>query len=68
MACVLVVSSNHADPMEGFSILFQRHVELKATSKHPKYMPHPHLFYYRLLLHDVASGDDLKYGAATLAD
>jgi tetratricopeptide (TPR) repeat protein len=60
VACILVVSSSHPNPIEGFANLYQKHVEMKNANKYPKYVPHPHLFYYRLLVHDVATGDEQR--------
>jgi len=69
LACILVVSSKHPDPMNAFAALSSRQnsvqqARMQGTS-HSNTKPHykwfsSNTFKYYLLLHDVSDGEDAK--------
>lgn len=64
VACMLVVSTGHADPMDQFVKLSQQQHHLQHTSSttHPKWLC-PNIFKYYVLLHDNAEGEEDKADA-----
>ncbi|XP_033124771.1 trafficking protein particle complex subunit 8-like isoform X2 [Anneissia japonica] len=61
IACMLVVSSNHADPIDQFSKLNQQQHQLQHSSSanNPKWLC-PNIFKYYILLHDNTEGEEEK--------
>ncbi|XP_071958347.1 trafficking protein particle complex subunit 8-like isoform X2 [Antedon mediterranea] len=61
IACMLVVSSNHADPIDQFSKLNQQQHQLQHSSgiNNPKWLC-PNIFKYYILLHDNTEGEEEK--------
>eukprot|EP00057_Strongylocentrotus_purpuratus_P020583 XP_011675057.1 PREDICTED: trafficking protein particle complex subunit 8 [Strongylocentrotus purpuratus] len=64
VACMLVVSTGHADPMDQFAKLSQQQHHLQHTSSatHPKWLC-PNIFKYYVLLHDNSEGEEEKADA-----
>eukprot|EP00118_Oscarella_pearsei_P003792 m.15777 g.15777 ORF g.15777 m.15777 type:complete len:1495 (+) comp26547_c0_seq1:77-4561(+) len=60
VACIFVVSTNHPNPMEEFTRMSQKQVSQMKEEKYPKYLPGNHVFFYRLLLHDIVEGNETK--------
>ncbi|XP_038077879.1 trafficking protein particle complex subunit 8-like [Patiria miniata] len=61
VACMLVVSTSHADPMDQFAKLNQQQHFLQHTSKspYPKWLV-PNIFKYYVLVHDNTDGEEEK--------
>ncbi|XP_022096139.1 trafficking protein particle complex subunit 8-like isoform X2 [Acanthaster planci] len=61
VACMLVVSTSHADPMDQFAKLSQQQHFLQHTSKspYPKWLV-PNIFKYYVLVHDNTDGEEEK--------
>ncbi|XP_033625745.1 trafficking protein particle complex subunit 8-like [Asterias rubens] len=61
VACMHVVSTSHADPMDQFAKLSQQQHFLQHTSKspYPKWLV-PNIFKYYVLLHDNTDGEEEK--------
>lgn len=61
LACVFVVSSSHADPMDQFQKLTQQQScqQHQQPNKLPRWFC-PNIIRYYLLLHDVSDGDQSK--------
>nr|XP_006816958.1 PREDICTED: trafficking protein particle complex subunit 8-like [Saccoglossus kowalevskii] len=61
IACLLVVSSSHADPMDQFIKLStqQNQHQFNSKTSYPKWFNN-NIFKYYVLVHDVAEGDEEK--------
>lgn len=64
VACMLVVSTAHPDPMEQFTKLSQEQHQLQhnANNQYPKWLS-PNIFKYYVLLHDNTEGEEEKADA-----
>nr|XP_054772074.1 trafficking protein particle complex subunit 8-like [Lytechinus pictus] len=64
VACMLVVSTGHADPMDQFVKLSQEqhHLQHTSSASHPKWLC-PNIFKYYVLLHDNSEGEEEKADA-----
>ncbi|XP_072169057.1 trafficking protein particle complex subunit 8-like [Diadema setosum] len=64
VACMLVVSTGHADPMDQFAKLSQQqhHLQHSSNTTHPKWLC-PNIFKYYVLLHDNSEGEEEKADA-----
>ncbi|CAF4134837.1 unnamed protein product [Rotaria socialis] len=61
LACVMVVSTSHLDPMDAFSKLVQQQSlqQQQSPAKLPKWFM-PNIYKYFILLHDVTEGEESK--------
>uniref|UniRef100_A0A7M5V1Y5 Trafficking protein particle complex subunit 8 n=2 Tax=Clytia hemisphaerica TaxID=252671 RepID=A0A7M5V1Y5_9CNID len=63
LACILVVSTKHPDPMHAFAALSARQNSIQNSAERQKASYHffdQSTFKYYVLLHDVSEGDDSK--------
>ncbi|XP_065827537.1 trafficking protein particle complex subunit 8-like isoform X2 [Oscarella lobularis] len=60
VACIFVVSTNHSNPIDEFTRMLQKQMTKMKEEKYPKYIPPNHVFFYRLLLHDVLDGNETR--------
>ncbi|CAF0878505.1 unnamed protein product [Adineta ricciae] len=61
LACVMVVSTSHLDPMDAFAKLVQQQSlqQQQSPAKLPKWFM-PNIYKYFVLLHDVTEGEESK--------
>ena len=62
LACILVVSTKHPDPMNAFAALSTKQNNMQYSTDRPKSYRwfNNNTFKYYLLLHDASEGEDAK--------